>query len=77
MNRLPTDWLTATEAASEFGLPLKQVQKLYQDVVDGKRGKFAIAYYRGADCPMLTVHTLLALTGQLPAPTARHRNSMR
>jgi hypothetical protein len=77
VNRLDTDWLTAIEAASEFGLPIEQARGLYRDAVAGAHGKIAIAYYIGADTPMLTARTLRGLLGKLPAPTSRHRNSMR
>ncbi len=77
MNRLDTDWLTADQAAIEFELPLEQVLRLYREVVAGKHGKQGVAYYIGADRPMITVRTLKELMGKLPPPTKRHRNSRR
>ena len=68
-------WYTALQASQELERPLKEMLKLYKDVAAGKHGNIPMARYTDPNDPAIQGRVLLQLTGNLPPPTSRHRNS--
>ena len=62
-------------AAAALEVPESQMQEFFDEVLAGKHGKIAVAYYGGATKPAIQGFDLLRLMGKLDPPSARHRQS--